>query len=83
MILNLELDEALVAQLESAARSQGVSAREFIRNALQRAATSPFSRANPVRFSQRVHDFGAHIESAWTVLAEIESDEYVRKFARK
>ena len=83
MMLNLELDEALVAQLENTARAHGVSAREFIRAALLRAAAGPAPAPCCVLFSQKVHDFGAHIESPRTILSEIESDEYVRKFSRK
>ena len=31
-----------------------------------------------MRFTQRVHDFGTHIETPWTLLADIESEEHFR-----
>jgi len=78
MITNLDIDDALAAQLESAAKARGISTREFIRNALRQALSVP-AQVIPTRFVQRAHDFGTHIESPWTLLVDIESEEHFRK----
>ncbi len=83
MITNLEIDDQLVTQLESAAKARGISTREFIRTALREALCESGRQVAPVPFVQAVHDFGTHIESPWTLLADIESEEHVRKYARK
>jgi hypothetical protein len=83
MMTNLEIDEALASEVETAAKTRGVSTREFIRSALQQAIEAPFVPAKPAPYVQRVHDFGTHIESPWTILVDIESEEYVLKYSRK
>jgi hypothetical protein len=84
MTFTLELDDALGAQIEAAARARGISAREFIRTALELtvAAPAPVSPARPA-FVQKTHDFGASIDTAWTLLAEVESNDYLAKNSRK
>jgi hypothetical protein len=83
MITNLEIDDALVAEIESAAKARGISAREFIRGALRQAVDAPRGSVRRTRFAQKVHDFGTHVESPWTVLVDIQSEEYARKCNRK
>jgi hypothetical protein len=83
MITNLEIDDSLAEQIESAAKAQGISTREFIRLAVRQALENPSHIVVPPPFVQRVHDFGAYIESPWTILVDIESDEYIRKNTRK
>lgn len=83
MITNLEIDDQLAAQLESAAKARGISTREFIRAALGRAVKEPAKNVKPARFIQRVHDFGTHIESPWTLLVDLESEQHFRKYTRK
>lgn len=83
MIINLEIDDELAAQVEAAARARGVTARDFMRDALRQAAAAPVPTSSKTTFFQKVHDFGADFDSSWTRLAEIESEEYVRKLARK
>ena len=83
MITNLDLDDKLASEVESAAKARGLSMREFIRMALRRAIDSPAPPGGPAHFKQRVHDFGTHIESPWTLLADIETEEYVLKYGRK
>jgi hypothetical protein len=83
MMTNLEIDDSLAAEIESAAKERGVSTREFIRNALRKAVAAPGVKVKPMRFEQRVHDFGTHIESPWTILVDIESEEYIHKYSRK
>jgi hypothetical protein len=82
MTLNVEMDETLAASIEAAAKARGVSQRDFVRQALQHAASQPVT-ARCAPFFQKVHDFGAHVETPWSVLAELESEEYVQKYARK
>jgi hypothetical protein len=83
MITNLDIDDALAAQLESAAKARGICTRDFIRNALRHALTASSQSIKPTLFVQRVHDFGTHIETPWTLLADIEGEEHFRKYARK
>jgi hypothetical protein len=83
MITNLELEDSLASQLESAAKARGISTREFIRSALRQAVETPHASGEKTRFVQKVHDFGSHLESPWTILVDIESEEYVRKYSRK
>jgi hypothetical protein len=83
MITKVDLDDKLAADLETAAKARGLSMREFIRMALRQATDSPLPAGGPARFTQRVHDFGTHIESPWTSLADIETEEYFLKYNRK
>ena len=83
MIKRLEIDDALGAQLEAAAKARGISMHEFMRQALRQAVSTPAHAVAPARFVQRVHDFGTHIESPWTVLVDIETEEHLRKYSRK
>ena len=80
---SLEIDDALAVQLEKTAKARGISTREFIRAALVQALKESGASVKPTRFIQRVHDFGTHIESAWTILVDIESEEHFRKYSRK
>jgi hypothetical protein len=82
MNFNLELETNLAASVDAAAKARGVSSREFIRQALQHAAAQPVS-ARCAPFFQKAHDFGAHVETPWTVLAELETDEHLQKNARR
>ena len=83
MITNLEIDDSLATLVESAAKARGISTREFIRTALRQAVATPGAIVKPARFEQRVHDFGTHIESPWTLLVDTESEEYFLKNSRK
>ncbi len=83
MIINLEIDDALASRLESEAKALGISTREFIRGALRLAADAPRPAAAPAKFVQRVHDFGTHVETPWTILVDVEGEEYFRKYSRK
>ena len=83
MITNVELDDSLAEQVESAAKAQGLSTREFIRGALRQALANPAQIVAPPAFVQRVHDFGTHLESPWTLLVDLETEKYVRKNSKK
>ena len=79
MILRLEVSGDLMTQVEMAAKAQGVSFQEFVTNALS-SAVAQTKVVAPRTFSQKVHDFGAHIESPWSLLSDLEtSAALVRK----
>lgn len=75
MIVPIEFGDDLLGRIEAAAKGEGVSMREFITSALEMrlSATQP---APPRRFAQKAFAFGAHVESPWTLLAEIEGEAY-------
>ena len=79
MIVRLEIGGDLLTQAEAAARAQGIEFKEFVNTAL-RAAVAQAQFVAPTAFTQKVHDFGTHIESPWTILVDIESEEYVLKY---
>ena len=72
MMVPLEIKDDLLTQAETAAKLQGISFREFVAAALQsaivRARFSP-----PAPFVQKVHDFGTHLESPWSLLSDLET----------
>ena len=82
MNLILDLDDALAARLDAAARARGLTSRDFIRAALEQTIAAPSSAACPP-FIQKTHDFGMHSDTTWTLLAELESEEHLRKTPRK
>jgi len=82
MITSLEIDDALAADVEAAAKSRGLSFREFTRAALRQAVAAPATGAVQ-RFMQKTHDFGTHIEAPWTALADLETEDYTGKHLKK
>ncbi len=76
MIVPIEIREELVTRAEAAAKAEGLSFREFVARALERALTQSIP-TQPKPFVQRAHDFGTHLESPWTLLAEIEGEAYM------
>lgn len=81
MIVPVDLPDELLQQIQASAREQGVPFREFVAKALQ-AAANRAKDSRPARsktFSQRVHDFGVHLDSPWTALAEIETEDYTSR----
>lgn len=83
MIANIEIEDALVAQLETAAKSRGLSFRAYLTEVLTKAANSPAPLTALQPYVMKTHDFGAHIESPWTLVVDLESDEYLRRLAKK
>ena len=83
MIKNLDIEEGVVKQLEVIAKARAMSVRSLMREILTQAARGGVPLCCPARFSQKTHDFGAHVEAPWTLLAELESEEHVRKYAKK
>ena len=72
MILSLEVSGDLMTRVETAAKAQGVSFQEFVTSALNGAVAQ--TKAVPPRiFSQKVHDFGTHLENPWTLLSDLET----------
>ena len=83
MLTTLDLDASLLARIDAAAQARGISTREFIREAL-RQALEDAPRPHVLQpFVQRVHDFGTHIETPWTILADMETEEHARRYVRK
>ena len=82
---HVEIDETLAAQLESAAKARGMSFRDFVSGVLKDSVAQSTAAAPPPppRYVLRTFDFGVHIESPWTVLAELESQEYAPKVNKK
>ena len=72
MILSLEVSGDLMTRVETAAKAQGVSFQEFVTNALN-SAVAQTKAAPPRIFSQKVHDFGTHLENPWTLLSDLET----------
>jgi hypothetical protein len=83
MMTNLEIENSLAAELEAAAKARGISTRDFIRHAILQAIQNPGAFHLPNPFVQQVHDFGTHIESPWTVLVDLETEEYAQQYSRK
>jgi hypothetical protein len=84
MNLAIDVDDAFAARIETTARARGMTSREFIRAALDQALAAPLASSEaPPAFVQKTHDFGAHSDTTWTVLADLESDEHLRKNPRK
>jgi hypothetical protein len=76
MMLRLEIEDELMGQAEAAAKAQGVSFDAFVKQALRGAVAQTRFRA-PTIFEQRVHDFGADLESPWSLLADLETSAAV------
>lgn len=72
MMLRVEIEDELMARSEAAAKQQGVSFKEFVSTALKTAVMQAKFATPPV-FKQKVHDFGAHLESPWSLLADLET----------
>jgi hypothetical protein len=81
MIVPVDLPDELLRQLQASAREQGVPFRDFVATALQGAVARVSAGPPPAPrvFSQRVHDFGVHLESPWTALSEIETEDYTSR----
>ncbi|MGZ8900475.1 MAG: hypothetical protein ACXW3Z_10300 [Limisphaerales bacterium] len=73
MILRLEVESNLLTQAEAAAKARGLAFNEFVMVAL-RSAVAQTKFTAPSAFTQKVHDFGAHLESPWSLLAELETN---------
>ena len=76
MIVRLEIEGDLLTQAESAARAQRIEFKEFVSTAL-RAAVAQSRFVAPTAFTQRGHDFGTHLESPWSLLADLETSAAV------
>ena len=72
MIVRVQVEDDLLARVEVAASSQGVQFDAFVASAL-RVAVAQVQLTAPIRFVQKVHDFGTHLESPWSLLAELET----------
>jgi hypothetical protein len=82
MITSLNIEDQLLADAEAAAKAQGKSFRDYVQEAL-RISLATQRGGRPARFAQRSADLGVHIESPWSVLAEVENEEYIRVYTKK
>lgn len=73
MILRMEVEGNLITQAEAAAKARGLGFNEFVSVAL-RSAVAQTKFTPPSSFTQKVHDFGSHLESPWSLLAELETN---------
>jgi hypothetical protein len=78
MILRMEVEGDLISQAEAAAKARGLAFHEFVSVAL-RSAVAQTQFTPPSAFTQKVHDFGAHLESPWSLLAELETNAAVMR----
>lgn len=78
MILRLEVDGDLITQAEAAAKARGLAFNEFVVVAL-RSAVAQTKFTPPSAFTQKTHDFGAHLESPWSLLADLETNATVTR----
>ena len=78
MMVPLEIQDDLLTQAEASAKMQGVSFRAFVSAAL-RAAVAQRAFAAPRPFTQKAHDFGAHLESPWSLLSDLETTAVVAR----
>jgi hypothetical protein len=76
MMLRVEIEDELIAQSEAAAKQQGVNFKEFFSTALK-VAVAQAKFATPPVFTQKVHDFGVHLDSPWSLLADLETNAAV------
>jgi hypothetical protein len=77
------MKDELAEKLQAVAKARGMTLRELIPTLLEQAVAAPASPSTPSRYVLKTHDFGAHIEQPWTVFADLESQEYIRSFAKK
>ena len=73
MIVRLEIEGDLLTEVEAVARGQGIELKEFVNTALRTAVAQAQFVASSA-FTQKVHDFGTHLESPWTILADLETN---------
>lgn len=79
----VEIDDNLASRLESAAKARGMSFKEFVSGILKDSVAQDSVAPPPPPYVCRTYDFGVHIESPWTVLADLESQEYAPKANKK
>lgn len=83
MNTRLELDNELASRLEAAAKARGVTLKDFVSDVLKETVNHGPPAAPPAPYTLKTFDLGAHIESPWTVLADLEVQEYGRSIAKK
>lgn len=79
----VEIEGELATRLESAAKARGMSFKDFVSGVLKDSVTQESAAPPLPPYVCRTFDFGVHIESPWTVLADLESQEYAPKASKK
>lgn len=81
-MISVNLDESLFKKLESLSKKKGTTIHQYIAELVEEHGIVEKEPALE-RFSQKIHDLGAHIENPWTLLAELESEAYLKLYPRK
>lgn len=81
-MISLNIDESLFKKLESLSKRKGTTIQQCIAELVEGHGVAE-NEPGLERFSQKVHDLGAHIENPWTLLAELESEAYLKLYSRK
>lgn len=84
MSTRVDLDDELVERLRTVAKSRGISLREYIQELLQECVSREASLI-PTRevYKQKTFDLGAHLETPWAVLVDLETEEYTKLLGKK
>ena len=83
MNTRLEIDTELATRLEAAAKARGVTLKDFVADVLKETVNQDPPTAPPAPYVLKTYDLGGHIESPWTVLADLEVQEYSRTTSKK
>lgn len=82
MMISLNIDESLFRKLETLSKRRGTTIQQCLAEIVEEHENTSAPRALE-RFSQKVYDLGEHIENPWTLLAELESEAYLKMYSRK
>jgi hypothetical protein len=83
MIVSVDLDNERASRIEAIAIARGTSVQQFVMEAIDKELAGDAFPRTTARFTQRVHDFGAHIDTTWTMLADLDIEEYQQKTGKK
>ena len=85
MSIPLNIEENLFRKLDALSKARGTTIQKCLEEMIESTGFDPESAipAKPERFVQKVCDLGAHIENPWTLLAELESEAYLKSYSRK
>lgn len=85
MSIPLNIEENLFRKLDALSKARGTTIQKCIEELIESTGSGLESAVLPKsgRFVQKVCDLGAHIENPWTLLAELESEAYLKSYSRK
>ena len=80
----IDIEDELAERLRAVAKTRGISLREYVVELLQEGVSKvDVETSFTERFKQRVWDLGASLDNPWAALTDLETDEYMKLFARK